>query len=104
MAEIATVPATLDSGAMLSVVGLKRYFDVSPPLLNRIIERTGRQVVRAVDGISFSIEPGETFSLVGESGCGKSTVARLVVGLYEPTAGSISFEGTPLNSARARSP
>ena len=81
---------------LLRVQGLTRYFDVSPPLLNRLFEGTGRQIVRAVDGVDFEIARGETFSLVGESGCGKSTVARLVVGLYRPTSGSIVFEGTEL--------
>ncbi len=81
---------------------LVRYFDVSPPLLNRIIERTGRQIVKAVDGVSFAIPRGETFSLVGESGCGKSTVARLVVGLYRPTSGSLEFEGVELAGMKDR--
>ena len=99
---VAAKSGTADGDSMLAVSDLKRYFDVSPPLLNRIIERSGRRIVRAVDGVSFTIEPGETFSLVGESGCGKSTVARLVVGLYQPTAGSIEFEGTKLNTARER--
>ena len=62
------------------ITGLKRYFDVSAPWLVRTIERRPRQVVQAVDGIDIEIAKGETFSLVGESGCGKSTVARLVVG------------------------
>ncbi len=88
---------------LLEVRGLKRYFDVSPPLLNRLIERTGLRIVRAVDGIDFEIVKGETFSLVGESGCGKSTVARLVVGLYEPTDGTISYLGVPLDGAARRS-
>ena len=79
--------------AMLKVQGLKRYFDVSAPWLNRMIERQPRQVLRAVDGIDFEIGQGETFGLVGESGCGKSTVARLIVGLYGPTEGSIELEG-----------
>jgi peptide/nickel transport system ATP-binding protein len=52
--------------------------------------------------VSFEINRGETFSLVGESGCGKSTVARLVVGLYAPTAGSIRFEGVEIGSPRER--
>ncbi len=77
----------------LKVTGLKRYFDVSAPLLNRVLERLPRQILKAVDGIDFEIKPGETFSLVGESGCGKSTVARLIVGLHAPTEGSIEFEG-----------
>ncbi|MGQ3027239.1 MAG: ABC transporter ATP-binding protein [Ferrovibrionaceae bacterium] len=87
---------------MLKVEGLKRYFDVSPPWLNRVLDGSGRRVVHAVDGVSFSIERGETFSLVGESGCGKSTVARLVVGLYDPSGGQITFEGADLSGAVAR--
>jgi len=77
---------------LLKVEGLKQYFDVSPPLLTRLLERTGRKYVHAVDGLDFTINRGETFGLVGESGCGKSTVARAIVGLYKATAGSISFD------------
>ena len=101
MAErLAAAPAA--GGPLLQVAGLKRYFDVSPPLLDRLLERTGRRLLHAVDGVSFAINRGETFSLVGESGCGKSTVARLVVGLYTPTAGSIRFEGVEIGSPRER--
>lgn len=82
-----------DAETVLQVENLKRHFDVSPPFLNRLIERTDKAFLKAVDGIDFNIERGETFSLVGESGCGKSTVARLVVGLYSPTEGSVTFEG-----------
>lgn len=77
---------------LLTVKGLKQYFDVSPPLLTRLLERTGRKVVRAVDGLDFTINRGETFGLVGESGCGKSTVARAIVGLYKTTGGTIEFD------------
>lgn len=87
---------------VLRVTDLKRYFDVSKPWLNRLIEGGGRQVVRAVDGVSFEIAKGETFSLVGESGCGKSTVARLIVGLYNPTDGRVEFEGVSLSSTSDR--
>ncbi|WP_341894597.1 oligopeptide/dipeptide ABC transporter ATP-binding protein [Ferrovibrio terrae] len=87
---------------MLTVTNLKRVFDVSAPWLNRLLERKGRSIVRAVDGVNFSINKGETFSLVGESGCGKSTVARLIVGLYEPSDGSINFEGVEIGSAAER--
>ena len=102
-------PAPAPAGAgetLLRVGNLTRYFDVSPPLLNRILEGSERQIVKAVDGVDFEIGTGETFSLVGESGCGKSTVARLVVGLYRPTAGSIEFEGVELGGVkdRARTP
>ncbi len=87
---------------MLSVTNLKRVFDVSAPWLNRMLEGKGRSIVRAVDGVNFSINKGETFSLVGESGCGKSTVARLIVGLYEPSEGSVNFEGVEIGKAAER--
>lgn len=75
----------------MQINNLTRTFDVSAPWLNRVLERRPRQRLTAVDDVSFSIAPGQTVSLVGESGCGKSTVARLVVGLYQPTAGGIHF-------------
>lgn len=81
------------SGPLLEVQDLAKTFDVSPPWLNRVIERKPKQFVHAVDGIGFSITRGSTLALVGESGCGKSTVARLLVGLYEPTRGSVRFDG-----------
>ena len=81
---------------------LGKGFDISPPLLNRVIERQGRVVLRAVDGVSFSIPRGTTFSLVGESGCGKSTVARLLVGLYAPSTGQILFDGIDMATPRSR--
>ena len=81
---------------LLEARGLTKDFDVSRPWLNRVIEGAPRQILRAVDGVSFTINRGETLSLVGESGCGKSTVARLICGLYAPTAGSILFGGTDL--------
>ena len=97
---------TIQNGTpLLSVDGLVRHFDVSAPFLNRLFERLDRAYVKAVDGIGFEIGQGETFSLVGESGCGKSTVARLIVGLYQPTAGSIKYEGVeigPVESAQDR--
>jgi peptide/nickel transport system ATP-binding protein len=82
---------------------LARDFDVSRPWLNRVIEGSPRQLLRAVDGVSFSIDRGETLSLVGESGCGKSTVARLICGLYAPTNGSVLFDGVDLASIESRS-
>lgn len=86
-------PAATGTEPVLKAHDLARYFDVSPPFLNRVIEGAPRQILRAVDGVSFEIQKGRTFSLVGESGCGKSTVARLVVGLYTPTRGALQFEG-----------
>jgi peptide/nickel transport system ATP-binding protein len=73
-----------------------RDFDVSRPWLNRVLEGEPRRTLRAVDDVSFSIRRGETLALVGESGCGKSTVARLIVGLHSPSRGSILFEGANL--------
>ncbi len=71
---------------------LAKTFDVSPPWLNRVLEGKPRQYLNAVDGVSFDIEKGKTLALVGESGCGKSTVARLLVGLYQPTRGHLTFD------------
>jgi len=87
---------------LLEVSDLKRYFDVSPSLLERVLQGKERASVKALDGISFSIRRGETFALVGESGCGKSTVARCIVGLYRPSAGHISFEGAEFASLKTR--
>ena len=90
------------SGAgLLQVNGIGRDFDVSRPWLNRVLEREPRRILRAVDEVSFSIRRGETLALVGESGCGKSTVARLIVGLHAASRGSIVFDGVDLAGAQA---
>ena len=78
---------------------LAMTFDVSAPWLNRVIEGAPRLLLHAVDGVSFDIAKGQTLALVGESGCGKSTVARLLVGLYEPTRGGFSFDGQDAHAA-----
>jgi peptide/nickel transport system ATP-binding protein len=85
-----------NTSALLKVTGLKQDFEVSKPLLNRLIERRPRQFLTAVNNVDFSIQAGETFALVGESGCGKSTIANMVVGLYTPTSGKIYFDGTDM--------
>ncbi|MCE4556191.1 ABC transporter ATP-binding protein [Roseateles cellulosilyticus] len=81
------------SRPLVEVDDLAKTFDVSAPWLNRVVERKPKAFVHAVDGVSFAIERGRTLALVGESGCGKSTVARLLVGLYGATRGSVSFDG-----------
>ncbi|HVG05687.1 MAG TPA: dipeptide/oligopeptide/nickel ABC transporter ATP-binding protein, partial [Burkholderiaceae bacterium] len=104
--EAVRAPRSFDADVIVHAVGLAKYFDVSPPWLNRVLENKKRAILHAVDGVSFDIKRGETLSLVGESGCGKSTVARLLVGLYVPTKGYVEFFGRDLremNSQRGRS-
>ena len=81
---------------LLDVRDLAKDFDVSRPWLNRVLEGQPRQLLKAVDGVTFTINRGETLSLVGESGCGKSTVARMICGLYPPSRGSVNFDGVDL--------
>ncbi len=76
------------TGAVLEVADLKKHFPVEKGLLRTVVAH-----VKAVDGVSFAIRPGETLCLVGESGCGKSTVGKLALGLIPATAGSIRLDG-----------
>jgi oligopeptide/dipeptide ABC transporter ATP-binding protein len=95
-----TPTATRGSGGapILDVKDLRMYFPVKSP---GVIRRTVGHV-QAVDGVSFQIEPAGSLGLVGESGCGKSTTGRLITRLYEPTAGSIVFEGRDIAKLPAR--
>ena len=95
-------PPTERDESLVEVRDLTKFFDVSKPLLTRVLERQPRQILKAVSGVNFEIRRGETFSLVGESGCGKSTVARLVVGLYTPTRGHIIFDGRDTAAVKTR--
>ncbi len=77
----------MSENAILKVRNLKTYFDVTKGLFSK------KQIVKAVDDVSFDVMPKETFGLVGESGCGKTTLGRTIVKLYEPAGGSIEFDG-----------
>ena len=82
---------------LLEVNGLKMHFPVREGLLLR-----AQNFNRAVDGVSLRIAPGETLGLVGESGCGKSTLGRCITRLYDPTAGSIRFQGEDITRMRSK--
>jgi len=86
--------------ALVQVHAVSCRFDVSAPWLERVIHRKPRTWLHAVNRVSFTIQRGETLALVGESGCGKSTVARLLVGLYPPSEGAMFFDGQPLLQLR----
>jgi len=80
--------------ALLEVDGLTKYFQLNNDVVSCLAGKT--QTLKAVDDISFSVRAGETLGLVGESGCGKSTTARLITRLIEPTAGVVNFQGEDL--------
>ena len=98
VAERGTVPADRRTGsdapALVAVSGLTKRFPVSKNLF-----RQPSSFIHAVDDVSFALAPGESLGLVGESGCGKTTVGKLLVKLLEPTYGQISFRFPSLDAA-----
>jgi peptide/nickel transport system ATP-binding protein len=94
----------MDNRPLVRLVEVGRDFDVSKPWLNRVVEGAPRLILRAVDGVTFDVRKGETLALVGESGCGKSTVARLIVGLYALSRGRIEFDGQDLAAPQTDTP
>jgi oligopeptide/dipeptide ABC transporter ATP-binding protein len=82
---------TTSTSPLLSVRGLTKHFPIKKGVFGR-----AAGAVRAVDGVSFDVMPGETLGLVGESGCGKSTTGRMILRLIEPTAGAVEYEGIDL--------
>lgn len=90
----------MTGSCVLAVEDLTVRFDVSPPGVVRLLTRSPRRVVHAVEGLSLEIPAASTFALVGESGCGKSTVARTVAGIERATAGRMVFMGEVLGRER----
>lgn len=90
------------SSPVLVVDHLTVRFDVSRQWFWRLFSREQRRIVHALEDVSFAVDEGTTFALVGESGCGKSTVARTICGIQPPTAGSVRFRDSDLSQIRSR--
>ncbi len=82
---------------LLRLVGLEKYFPIQSGLLKRTVG-----YIKAVDGVSLDLKRGETIGIVGESGCGKSTLGRTIIRIYDPTAGTISFDGQDITHLKGK--
>ncbi|NEO26575.1 MAG: ABC transporter ATP-binding protein [Kamptonema sp. SIO4C4] len=83
---------------LLEITDLKQHFTLESNFLQQVFTRQEQSVIKAVDGVSFSLQAGEIFGLVGESGCGKSTLSRTILQLMRATSGSVKLDGTELTS------
>ena len=83
---------------LVEAQAVKKYFPIRHSLLVKILAGRRDQLVKAVDGVGLKIYPGQTTGLVGESGCGKTTLGRVLTRLYEPTAGRVLFQGHPISA------
>ena len=91
----------MESDIVVKVQNLKKWFDLSSGIVESFLSRKKRYI-KAVDGITFDIKRGEIFGLVGESGCGKTTTGRLIMGATEPTEGQVFYEGVDITTIKDR--
>jgi oligopeptide/dipeptide ABC transporter ATP-binding protein len=96
--ERAEVPEGTKRAPLIKLEGVKKYF----PITRGIVFQKKIGQVHAVDGVDLEVYPGETLGLVGETGCGKSTLARVVMRLYDPSDGKITFDGKDITKAKGR--